>query len=385
MAARYQVRIKGQDGIPRATLTLDRATVRKLDINRELNAPGMMALELDGDNPAWELFELDGQVEVWRQNLSTNPVTNWGIIWEGLHVDWERYYRDGRWTYYSYSVGYLEIAMREVIAWPSTSAQTTHSGAGETVMKCYVEENIGPGATIAAGRMCDGVKPGLSVAADTGAGAAWQGARAYKNLYDVLREIGTTTGVDFDIVGVGNGLYEFRTWYPQRGLDCTLPVVNLAGGGLNAAGNVPVVFSPELGNMRDMSYAVSYLESSNNIIVLGRGEDLLREYTYQASTAAGLSPLNRRTKIENASDQAAGDITALNQRATAALETYQAKEHISFEVIQQPNAAFQQHYDIGYVITAQPFPGLEIDRKVLGVKITVDTEGEVIVPVFGDR
>jgi len=104
-------------------------------------------------------------------------------------------------------------------------------------MKEFVSQNAAASAT-APPRLFDGVLAGLTVQADGATGVSWTGARAYRNLLEVLQGIANDTGaMDFDVVGNGAAAYLFTHDVKEGSF-----ILNLAGdlsaGGLALYGGV---------------------------------------------------------------------------------------------------------------------------------------------------
>lgn len=383
----YKVRLKDQSGIMVAEF--DQAAWTSLTFTHKVNAPGSCSIEINDKDDRARLFELDGQVEVWRRNQTVG--LDWYLEWEGFHRTSNRLTRENdNQRYLSFSTGYLSLARRRAVMYFSGDAGSNKSGVGETVIKEYVNENAGPGALLSNGRIqdaeSDGVTLGLSIEGDAGNGLAWSGGRSFRNLLTVIQNIADATGVAFDIIGIGTQLFEFRVYNNQRGADRTTTGLDTAG--LNAAGNAPVIFSLGFGNMavpvlsenRSQEVTVSY--------VLGQGvaeERNIEEVVNDAALAE--SPWNRVEDTINANNEATvsgnANLIAIGDEE---LEENKKKERLSFSFMQIPSTFYGKDYTWGDSITAQ-YEEVEANKELDEVRVTVSEraeDGEEITGVFED-
>ncbi len=386
MAARYQIRLKDQAGAVVAILT----NWRTLTYTRRVNGVDQHSLEIDGDLPVVDLFDLDGQVEVWRSDVAAGggafpymfpfvlgepfaPI-DWYLDYEGFHRTPIQFHVGGLSGFTSVGVGYDHLLARRAILYRVKSAGAAKSGAGETVMKAYVDENAGPGAT-APPRLFAGIFPDLAIEADGGAGATWEGDRGLRALLDVLKEIADATTVDFGVVGAGAATFEFQAKARPWGKDRTTVGLDPLTG-LNAAGNAPVIFSLEFGNMEDPSFAVVRTEEITAAIVLGQGGEGNRVIEERTSAATADSPWNRIEGVANASQEAAA--AGLDAVGDAVLDRLQAKESFQFGFMQIPSTLYGREYFLGDTVTAR-YKTREANVQIVAVNVTVaQGQGETI-------
>lgn len=403
MAATYQVWIKNRAGVRVAVLTDETAPasgightqIRSLYLTHLENHAGTLTLQIDGRSRLVPLFQTDCQIEVYRRVLTSGG--DWYLEWEGFFIGEERRIDgNGDKTFIIHGVGYLDLVYREEISYFSSTAYTDKSGAGETVIKEFVSENIGSGAVVnlGAGREYSGVRLGLSVETDQGRGENWDGERSWKNLGKVIKEIAVLTGVAFDIVGTGAATFEFRVYEGQRGEDRSNVGITAASAGLNAAGNPPIVFSDKKRNMRNVVYSRNQGTAINTINVLGRGDTITREITLREN-AEGIAASdyeddddnivvtnwNRRVDSINASQQTTEE--GRESVGDAELAERVPSETFTFEPVQSRSLAYGVHYTWGDVITAQ-IDDIVRHKKLIGVKITLNQNGENIQHDFSD-
>lgn len=366
VASRYRIDIKDHTGQKVAVLT----EWRHLEIEKHLNGIDTHALTVDGNSYLADLIGLDYQIEVWRRNV--NAGIPWYLEYEGFHRSSYRKTSGGDSSFASYGVGFNHLLSRRIICHTSSSAYTDKSGKGETVMKAYVNENAGPGATSPPRLLISGVFQGLSIEADQGRGSDWAGARAFHKLLDVCQDIANASGIDFGIVGTGPGEFEFRV-RPLWGADRTNLNLNHATG-LNASGNPPVVFSLDFGNMGNPEYSLNQTGEVNAVISMGEGlaGNRLVALTTRPFTD---SPWNQCEAARGATNEYTTE--ALESGSEAFLAENQAKESFSFDVVQIPGSLYGREYYFGDLVTAR-YKNIERHKKIVGVRITVEGSEENI-------
>ncbi len=377
--ADYQVRLKNQAGEYVAIFD----TWRSLYFSHLVNSPGVLRFEIEGNDDRISLFELDGQIEVWRRNTFVD--LDWYIEWEGFARSPVRQtFVDGDKSYTSYASSYLHLMTRRRILYFSGTDFSGKTDAGETVMKSYADENAGPGANNA-NRQRDGVFFGLSIEGNAGLGPTWTGRRAWDNLLDVLKDISFDVSIDFDVVGIGAATFEFRTYLGQRGADRTVTGL-VPTTGLNGAGNVPIIFSLTFDNMAVPSFSEQRTGEVTIAVALGRGEGSERNVQIVESADRLNSPWNDIEDTRNASQETTD--AGLVATANSLLVEKGKNENFSFEVIQLLAQYYGKDYTWGDLVTAR-YDEIERNKKLIELSITVSqgaegNVGEEINMVFGD-
>ncbi len=363
MAARYQVLVRDQAGVQVAVLTGWLA----LEYVVRLNDVGSFTLEIDGNLDTVSQFVVDGQIEIRRRDVDASPAVPWYTDFLGLQRTEARSHDDtGQARFASLGVDLKHLLARRVVLFRDLSAGSDKSGAGETVMKAYVNENAGPGAT-APPRVFDGVTPGLTIQADGAAGDAWDGNKPFRPLFRTVREIADATGVDFDVVATGALTFEFQAKAEPLGEDRTTTGIDPATG-LNAAGNAPVVFSLDFGNMEAPSLTKHRIDEVTAALVLGQGAEGNRAVVERTSTAILDSTLNRMESVRNANQ--AEDNAALEALGDAMLQDLQARETFLFGALQIPSTLYGRDYFVGDKVTAR-YNDIERNLKITAATIRV--------------
>jgi len=363
MAARYQVIIRNQAGAQVAILT----EWITLDYSLRLNDVGGYTLEINGELAAVDDFVVDGQIEIRRRDQDASPEIEWYTDFHGFQrTRQQRTEQDGRSVFASQGADFKHLLARRAILFRDTTSGAAKTGPGETVMKAYVNENAGPGAT-APPRLFNGVFAGLTIQADGAAGSAWDGNKPYRPLLDTLREIADATDVDFDLVSTGGATFEFQAQVAPLGVDRTTIGLDPLTG-LNGAGNPPVIFSLDFGNMEIPALTTHRLNEVTAAIVLGQGAEGNREVVQRASAATADSPWNRieGIRLANQVDAVAG----LNAMGDAMLQELQARIVFSFQALQIPATLYGRDYFLGDQVTAR-YATTERNFQITAVAVRV--------------
>ncbi|MFA7461886.1 MAG: siphovirus ReqiPepy6 Gp37-like family protein, partial [Anaerovoracaceae bacterium] len=129
------------------------------------------------------------------------------------------------------------------------------SGAAETVMRHYVDANCISATDL------DRIVPMLTLASDQARGPSVSYRARFQYISQILEELSIYSGLGYEVeVDFDAGQFVF-TVYEGRNLSPD-----------NGEGNSPVIFSPEFGNVKLLSYRYSVLDSKNVAIVAGQGE-----------------------------------------------------------------------------------------------------------------
>lgn len=375
IASRYYVRLLDQDGIQVALFD----SFESLEFGHVVDDYGYYELTFkDNGDSRFELFELDGQVEIFRSVPGVS--LDWYAEFEGFHRNEHRITgQSGDKFYISAGADYNELLFRRRIGYKGGTIRADKNDASETVMKEYVEENCGPSATVANGREIDGVFPGFVVQVDGGAGIDWSGSRAFDNLLDVLKDISNFSSIDFKVSGSGPAQFTFQTYEDQLGDDRTIEGLN---EGLNGAGNVPVIFSVPYGNLQSLEYSLDRSTEGNVVFVLGAGEGSTRTIiTRENSTASDDSPWNsREISVPGSGQEFEYQLEDLGDES---LEESRYVESFTFAPLQQPSRLYGLHYFLGDKVTMR-YGDIERNKRIVGVKINVSEGRETITMDFAD-
>ncbi len=358
MATRYEVALRNQLGAQVAVIT----DWRRLEYTNVVNGVGQYKLIIDGDSSVVDLFELDGQIVISRYDLaSTPPIPKYDDFTAFHRNEIRATDENGLSTYESQGVSYDHLIKRRIVNFRPGTSGADKSGAGETVMKAYVNENAGPSA-VSPPRVSAGVTQSLTIQGDVAGGSAWEGSRGFKGLLDVLKDIADATRVDFEVVaGSSPATFVFNAQARPIGVDRSVS---------NTVGNAPVVFSLDYANMIRPSYTLSRMAEINRSLVLGQGQPGSREVVVRSGAGVADSPWNLIEGTRGAGQEA--DTAALNVVGDAMLQALQARETFQFDVFQTESSKYGREYFLGDIVTAR-YQDIQRDLQIVGVGITVET------------
>lgn len=260
------------------------------------------------------------------------------------------------------------------------------TGIAETVMKQYVDANIGPSARPE--------RQKLAIGLDTGLGSVITGRARFHNLLDFLVSLAIQGGgLGFRVVQVDKSL-EFQVYQPEDKTRTAL-------------------FSPLLGNVSGFDYSSDDPEA-NVIIVGGTGEGMAR-IIWQGEWNESITKFGRVETFLDRRDTS--DLSELDKAINEEFTNKAEKVSLNFTPIDTPSLSFGRDYGLGdkvSVVLTQPgevvtedivyrFVSLyqsvktthefirktqnkfEVVRDVVReVKITIDSNGETIQPTVGN-
>lgn len=360
MIPNYQVRFKNHAGVVTHILAgagSELGGLSGLRFENVVNGSGSHAIRIRGTNLAVaDEIGVDYQVEIWYRPVGS---FTWVLVYEGLHRTWVwQADSDGNEEFTSYGSGYNSLLSRRIVAAYSGTSGAEKSGKAETVIKAYVNENAGLGASPE--RRING----LTIQTDGARGNDWSGSRAWINLLEVCQDIAANGGGDFRVIGTGPALFGFYWYDGQLGSDRSLG---------NVYGLDPVIFSPQRNNMLIPVLSLNFSQEINVVYVLGQGEGVDRQVVV-ASNADGManSPWNR-CEIAR---QATNEITEEGLAEVGAEELFngQASQSVSFSVAQTPGCAYGIHYTLGDIVTAMYRQ--RVDKKIMKIEVDVSENNE---------
>lgn len=364
MIPNYQVRFKDTNGTVTHVLAGTGAYhggLSSITCESSVNGTGSHAIAIAGDLLIADEVGLDYQVEVWRRPVG---MRTWVLAYEGLHRTWTWQADDaGNEQFISYGSGYNTLLTRRVIAAYAGTAESDKTGKAESVIKEYVNENIGPGAAVTR------QMPGMVVQTGSGGGADWTGSRAWRTLLEVCQDIAYAGGGDFQVVGIGPAQFEFRWYNGQLGTDRTLGSAN------------PVVFSLQRNNMLRPVLSVNHGQEYNCIYVLGQGDGASRTVVLVTDDVAmSASPWNRIEVSRQATSE--DSLAGLASVGAAEMRNGLAQFGVGLNVAQTPECAYGVHYFLGDLVTALYYR--RVDKKIVRVGLNVSADKEDITVELAD-
>lgn len=356
MGTDYKLRLKSAAGVLVAEIT----DFLEVIYVKRVNSPGICGFTLSSEHAAIDLLEHRSQIEVWRRNKLQG--IDWYADFYGLFLDQEfEYSRQD--LFRARCPGQMWLLDTRHVLWPAGTSDRSQfsSTAAETVLKTLVDYNAAANATTGNGRIRTGTITGLSIEVDGAGGNSIDWFCAWKRLLPELQEIAQVAGGDFDLVKTGAQTWEFRWYAGQLGTDRTSTVQ----------------FSLAHGNMANPRYRYDRRDERTVAAVAGQGQGANRAVAVRTGTDYAAS--NDIETFKDARNRST--LSGLNSVGDAWLSEKQAREHLSFDVLQTPASLYGKHYFLGDLVTAryrsdfiQKVDGMEIEFSNGGIEIiTIET------------
>jgi hypothetical protein len=365
MASAYALRIYNAAGALQFIVT----DFRSLSYSKRVLSSGILKFEVDGDHAAAAVLDLDWQVEVWRRRDADTDQENeisWYRDFSGLYRDSvEEATDNGNTRFTAYCQGDLSLLERRIVAWPAGTANRSrfNAVAAESIGKTLVSYNAGTLATTGNSRLRDGTYTGktINIQADGAAGNVIDWYCFGDNLLDSLRELSTVAGGDFDLVKTAATTWEFR-WY---------------AGQLGTNRSATVIFSLERGNMARPVLRRGRLSERTAAIVGGQGEQAERVFAVRTGANYDATDNNIETFVD-ASDVITS--AGLNSRGDANLKQLQARDEITFDVLQVPATLYGRDYFLGDLVAVK-YRDYAATRQILAVTVSWAGSGDETIAV----
>lgn len=246
---------------------------------------------------------------------------------------------------------------------PYTSqAYDIRSGAAETVIKAYLNANIGASAQTQR-------KINIVTAADQARGLNVTGNARFQTLLELFAPLALTGGdIGFNITQDNNQLL----------FDCYIPTDK----------SNSVIFSPLLGNMIDFEYK-NAAPSENYIIAGGTGDGTARIFS-EFGDSNSISQWGRYEFFLD--DTNSSSVDSLNQAIQNNLSQRALQTSLSITPTDTDATKFGRDYNLGDIVSVvltQPdqngnqIPFDTVTDVIRQIKITIDNTGESISPVIG--
>lgn len=264
------------------------------------------------------------------------------------------------------------VILRDRLAYPkpdtaSVTAQTVNydvrSGACETVMKAYVNANMGPSAPTAR------KVASLTIDTDQGRGASVKGTARFDVLYELLASLADAsntagTPIGFDVVQSGSGLV-FKTYLPtDRSKSVRLDIAN--------------------NRLTETTYSLAQ-PNTTRVIVGGSGDGTARTFLERTSTTSLSAETAWGRRIETFVDSRdSADSVALATAGDTALAS-DGKAQISASVKPSDDTAmiFGVDWFLGDTVTV--VVGLyELSAVVTELGISISSDGVRLYGTIGE-
>lgn len=356
---------------------------RELSWSHAVNEVGGYYIGIYGGSPQAELIKRNQLVIVRRYNGFY-----WYQEWVGVQLQAD---------YSMFSNGNTQIIFsgddlnsflrRRIVDYPKDTPYSSKSGYTQDVMAAYALENIGSGANNSSRRSGYGGMTGYQVATvgGSGGGAMWEGDRSGQVLLTVMRDLTkfaeqNNKPTDFRTIYNGGNII-LNVYNGRYGTNRSTYGMNLTTG-LNAAGQVPVVWQKALNNIDELRTKEGGAET-NVIVVLGEDSSGGEQYeVVQDSSRIDGNRINRWEKEVSA--------------PTNELDTYQpiGQEWLyDYRVANSVTATYRPGYTARYgydwfggdLITIVDWHNQPRHKRAMVVTATITGEGEERLDVTFDE
>lgn len=360
--ATYALNIDSPEGTPLAVVTNFQSDAQAggpaLEYSLNVGQIGVLKATLP---PNYDPFLLvDGRMSVWRSVGGRPPAR-----------DGDACYLIRRWDYGEdnttvYGVHATELLTRRIINYYSgTSYTKKDTTAADNLIKAFVSEQLGSGI-VTAGRIGSETQADISayldIQANLGLGQSTSAAMAWRNLFDVVRELCDTsteagTYLTAEIVAVGQSDLELRTYTGQRGVD------------RRASSGQPLIFSASRGNVENVVLTVDRTEEITFATAAGGGEKTARTTNSTSdSTRMGESIFNRREAFTE--DTNTIDTAVLLAIAQARVREGRPRITLTADLVETNACTRGVHFDLGDYVTIE-HRGQQYDTRIDTIGVTV--------------
>lgn len=374
MTAIYEVRIKSRAGVLREILTGAMGDpyaghndgYSQLSYVREVNSIGSGMFVINAESAVVDTLapngepELDAQVEFWRYDPD-NEIEPYCDFYGFLR---DREYQaddNGQVRFVAYLEEQSDLLRRAAVLYRANidGRSSFDSDPAETILKALVTYNATNSGTTGDGRdrNVDSWGANISVAANTAAGTSLTRSYMGRNLYEVLREVAESGGLDWSLVKTGAQSWQFRT-------------ATLLGTDRSSGTNT-VTFSLPYGNMRRPTLRGNHRTEKTVGIIGGQGTDSSRAVRVRTGTNYN-TLYNSYEVFVNGSQYSTN--AGLDSEADERLEEMRARDSLNFDVIQVPSTLYGKHYFLGDKVRAY-FMGFSYTPQIRRVAIDVRARG----------
>jgi hypothetical protein len=262
-----------------------------------------------------------------------------------------------------------DVILADALAWPDptngdittqAAAADARTGPAETVLRGYVDANIGPSAPMS---RRGALAQLLTVETDLGRGATVSDTERFGKLGELLARVATAGGVGFRVLQVGGGLV-FRVFVP-----------------VDRSGLIRLDMDNGTTDELDYGYEPPALTRA---LVGGDGDGESRAIIERSNTDSVAAEAEWGRRIEEWVDERSGDTTQMqtagDDRLAAAGAT---KTSLTTKPVDTALMQFGRDYFLGDKV-AVVVDDLEIPDVVSEVSITVDPGGLVSRATIGD-
>lgn len=353
MAATYSVVLSSPGNIRLKSIS----EFTSLEYIRSVNGIGVMNLVLPATFDR-NIFKRDTRLEIWRNLAGRNLLetrTQWLVNKSTLDFNTNLLTIQAR--------SGLSLVQRRIIAYDSGTSQSTKSGAADSIIVEYVNENLGS-AVDDSDRDWSSL---IDIPAAVGTGPTVNKSSSRRNLLRTIQEIAqlaanSGTPIFFDMeYNTASKKYQFVTFIGQRGVDLS----QTTGG---------VTFSMERKNITDIVHGEDYTDEVTFAYAAGQGQGTTRAIeTASDTTRIAASPFGRVEKLVDARNTS--DTDDLLTDAGTAIRAGRPKLIFNGVIVDLPASRYGIHWNWGDKVNVSVLGDIFVMRiDVISVKVSQGKE-----------
>ena len=254
------------------------------------------------------------------------------------------------------------ILSRRICIPPSGSAYDEINSNGEAVLKHYVDNNIVNPTN--ANRKIDV----LINEVNQNRGSNVSIRARYDDLVDKLQEAAIASELGYEVVFDGSNLL--------------FKIIEGSDKRTAQSSTAPVIFSPDLGNIKLQNYQWSKLDRFNMLYVAGQGEGAVRTIEGVFNETSEPSGLDRKESFMDARDLDTS--TKLTQRGETKINEQGPTQIFETEILNHGPFKYRKDWDLGDIITVR---NIEWDilahLRIQQTNVSIDSSNENIQVSFG--
>jgi hypothetical protein len=358
MAPQYTISLYSSTGLIRS-ISQDYLS---LAISRTINAPDIMQAVYDSNSNNAQYLLIGAIVTVTR--VDTAAGISASTEFSGIIRQMRRVVND-RTTYEITAVGMMAILGDRIVAYPANILNRSlyRSTPAEDVLKNMFNYNIGSSATVANGRLINGVVTGMTTTASAGTGTSMSIGVAGQNLLSAMQKVADDGGGDFSLSYTAPATWVFAWHLGQLGTDRT----------------ATVKLSVPLGTIGELIVDDNRVSDFTATIVGGTGEGKARRYATRPATLP--TGRNLREFFVDARNEKKATLARLQQIGQIVVNR-QGRRRTSYTATLLQNAALRygRDYFLGDLVTILDGT-TEVTQKVSEVALEFSSEGQENVDV----
>lgn len=341
-----------------------------LEYTRGVNAVGALTMVIVSNEIDPALLVRDARLEVWR-SIGESEYLDTGTQWFLRKVEYNQ--ESGLYTLSAESA--VSLLGRRIVAYDPGSSESVKSGAADTVITAFVDENLGSSATDSARDLSQY----FTVLPATGNGPTVYKEASRGNLLSICQEVcndaveaGTPTFFDVNY-NTGTKKLEFNTYTQQRGNDRT-------------SGTGVLTLGADFGTLRDVIRTDNWEGEITYVYATGMGfasYQLVEEAG--DDTRIGLSPFGRieeTRQAQNVTDLSTSNNNPLLAEAQAGVREGRPRRVVQAKInADAPGAQYGVNWSWGDKVKTD-VDGEVQTARVDAVKISVTGKRETVEAVL---